>query len=227
MEKTMVLKPKYWFVTCAVTSLIGTSGSAFALDDFLPYTTTETGSRPEAVAIGDINNDGRNDVVLTTSYNSDPDNDYKVFVFTQNDDGTLSEPVKYATSGGYVNSPVTVNIADVNNDGLNDIIVGEKGKGIEVFYQNSTGDLSTGMVISTPFSLRIRTGDLNGDGLIDVAGIGWGGQEVGVFLQDDSGVLSFSDAYYAPHGGYDDLELGDVNNDGLTDIVVMSGQSYS
>jgi len=34
------------------------------------------GSWPQAVAIDDVNGDGRNDVVIVTSYNFDPDNDF-------------------------------------------------------------------------------------------------------------------------------------------------------
>jgi hypothetical protein len=200
---------------------------SYACVDFLPYEAIATGSWPEAVAIGDVNGDGRNDVILTTSYYNDPDNDYKLFVFIQDDSGALSTPVLYPTNGGYTNKPETVSIGDVNNDGLYDVIVGNDGTSIEIFHQTSSGDLSVSTVISTPYSLKIRAGDLNGDGLTDIAGIGWGGTEVGVFLQDSSGTLSLSGAYYAPHGGYDDLELGDVNGDDLTDIVVMSGQGYA
>ncbi|MET0067803.1 MAG: FG-GAP-like repeat-containing protein [Candidatus Thiodiazotropha sp.] len=223
----MILKSKIRMFVCTAASLTTAPAHLLAMDDFLPYQAIGIGSYPESVAIGDINNDGRNDVVLTTSYYFDPDNDFKLFVFSQADDGTLSAPLKYSTSGSYVSAPVSVDIADMNNDGLMDVIVGEKGAGIEVFYQDETGNLSSDSFLSTPFSLRIRAGDLNGDGLTDIAGIGWAGSDVGVFLQNSNGTLEFSDSYYAPHGGYDDLELGDVNNDGLTDIVVMSGQSYS
>jgi hypothetical protein len=39
---------------------------------FSPYVYFPTGSWPEAVAIGDVNGDGQNDMVMTTSFNSDP-----------------------------------------------------------------------------------------------------------------------------------------------------------
>jgi hypothetical protein len=203
------------------------AGTSYADIAMLPYQAVATGSHPEAVAIGDVTGDGKNDVVMTTSYYFDPDNDYKLFVFAQETSGALAAPVKYATNGGYSNAPMTVGIGDVNNDGRNDVVVGNKGTSIEVFLQDPTGALLPGRTVATPYSLKLRVGDLNGDGLMDVAGIGWGGTEVGVFLQDSGGSLSLSATYYAPHGGYDDLELGDVNNDGLTDIIVMSGQLYA
>jgi len=33
--------------------------------------------------------------------------------------------------------------------------------------------------------------------------------------------------YSAPHSGYDDLEVGDLNHDGLPYVAVMSGQTYA
>ncbi|MET0091080.1 MAG: FG-GAP-like repeat-containing protein [Candidatus Thiodiazotropha sp.] len=223
----MDIRTKSWIVASVATGLTAASSGVIAADDFSPYTATATGSQPEAVVIGDINNDGKNDVILTTSYANDPENDFKLFVFIQDDNGTLSPPVIYSTQASYVSRPTSVDIADLNSDGLMDVVVGETGSGIEIFYQDEAGELSTSTLITTPFSLRIRAGDLNGDGMSDLAGIGWSGSEAGVFLQNDNGTLDFSAGYFAPHGGYDDLELGDINNDGLTDIVVMSGQSYS
>lgn len=223
----MLTRNRSWLFMGAGVAALSLSGNVHATDVFLPYQATATGSHPEAVAIGDVNGDGRNDVVMTTSYNFDPANDYKLFVFTQGDTGTLSTPVIYATAGGYVNPPVSVAIGDLNNDGRNDVVVGEKSA-IEIFYQAADGTLQQpGTIISTPYSYQIRIGDLNGDGRADIAGIAWGGSEAGVFLQNSDGSIALSGAYYAPHGGYDDLELGDVNHDGLTDIVVMSGQAYA
>jgi hypothetical protein len=42
---------------------------------FQPYVATSVGSWPEAVAIGDLNGDLRNDVALVTSFYLDPPND--------------------------------------------------------------------------------------------------------------------------------------------------------
>jgi FG-GAP repeat len=41
------------------------------------------GSWPEAVAIGDVTGDGRNDVVMTTSFYFDDAHDYRLWVFAQ------------------------------------------------------------------------------------------------------------------------------------------------
>ena len=63
---------------------------------FKPYTATPVGSNAAAVAIGDLDGDGRNDVALLTSTcNTDPANDYMVHVFLQDIDGSLKPRVKY------------------------------------------------------------------------------------------------------------------------------------
>jgi len=209
--------------------LAGTYSFSFTVDPglFQNYLAFPTGSRPEAVAIGDVNGDGRNDVVMTTSFYFDAANDYKVFVFLQNADGTLAPPVKYATGGGYTCMAQTVAIGDVNHDGRNDVVIGNSGCGIEVFLQDSGGALGSGVSYPSVDSHKIRIADLNNDGLPDVLGIGWGTNTVSVWLQNATGTLESPVTYGVTHGGYDDLEVGDVNGDGLPDIVVMSGQLYA
>ncbi len=212
----------------ALFSACGGGGDGFVFIDntniFQNYTIVATGSYPEAIAIGDVNNDGRNDVVMTTWYSGDPVNDYKIFVFLQNADGTLAAPVKYATSASYTRRPSTVAIGDINNDGRNDVVIGYSGFGIEVFSQNGSGALNADVVYASADSNKIKIADLNNDGILDVVGIGWGTNTASVWLQNNGGTLEPAIIYTVTHGGYDDLDVGDVNNDGLTDIVVMSGQ---
>ena len=198
----------------------------------LTFTTDifSTGSYPEAVNIGDVNGDGRNDVVMTTSDNFDPDNDYRLFVFLQNESGKLESPVKYLTDGDYTKPPVTVAIGDINNDGRKDVVVGNSGKNIEVFLQDENGLLEPSVKYPTSNSGKIKTGDFNNDGLIDVVGTGSFTDSIEIFFQNKNGTLDPPVKYAITTNGRDidnDLDIGDVNNDGLTDIIVIGDRSSS
>jgi hypothetical protein len=194
-------------------------------DLYQPYQAIDVGSWPEAVAIGDVNNDNRKDVVMTTTFYSDPANDRCLFVFLQNSSGTLNAPIKYRLDpDGRAES---VSIGDINNDGLSDVVVGNHGRNLEILYQNASGTLEPGIYYNSTDTLSIKIGDFNGDGRGDVAGIGWGTNTAAVWLQNTAGTLNPPVTYSVTHGGYDELDAGDVNNDGLTDLVVMSGQGYT
>jgi serine protease AprX len=194
---------------------------------FQAYQATSVGSWPEAVAIGDVTGDGRNDVVMTTSFYFDPANDYRLFVFVQRADGTLAPPVSYATASTYTNRAESVAIGDITGDGRKDVVVGISGYGVQVFPQLAAGTLGSPATTATTNSLKIRLGQLDGDARLDVAGVGWGTNTVSVLLNDGNGGLRAPVTYPAQHGGYDDLEVADVTGDGRTDLVVMSGQSFA
>ncbi len=201
-------------------STVGTGAASF-----FPPVTILTGSWPEAVAIGDVTGDGRNDVIMTTSYDFDPANDYKVFLFAQNASGGLNTALTFTASG----HPTSVAIGDINGDGKNEVVIGNDRQNIEIFVQDGSGGLVSSAVFTTFNSSQVRIADLNHDGLLDVVGVGWGSsgdpatQVVEVFLQS-GGTLSSSGTYSVPNCGYNDLDVGDVNNDGLVDIVAMNGQ---
>ena len=179
------------------------------------------------MAIGDVNGDGRNDVVMTTSYYFDPADDFHLWVFLQTPDGTLSAPVSYATAATYNNGPDSVAIGDVTGDGKADVAVGIAGVGVQVFPQIAAGGLGSPTMYPSTNTGKIRLGQLNGDGRLDVAGVGWGTNSVDVLLNDGHGGLSAPVTFSAQHAGYEDLEVADVTGDGRDDIVVMSGQTYA
>jgi hypothetical protein len=194
---------------------------------FEPYVAYPTGSWPEAAAIGDVTGDRLSDVLLVTSYYFDPDSDYKLFVYRQQADGTLADPVKYTTGGTYPMPPRTVAVGDVNGDGRNDVVVGNGGAAVGVFYQNVSGTLDPVVLHSTIDSQCVRIADLDSDGRLDVVGAGWATGTVTVFRQQADGLLAAPLVYPAPHSGYDDLEVGDLDHDARADVAVMSGQLYA
>ena len=207
---------------------VTTKQSALTTSLFQPYVAYTTGSRPEAVAVGDLDGDGRTDVALLTSVASDPANDKMVHVFLQNTDGTLKPRVRYPVGG----RSISIDIGDVNGDGRADVVVGVDdvtNDRIGVLLQNATGTLDAVVAYPTPNANQVKIGDFNGDGRMDVASLSWGSNGTGldVFLQNATGTLAPPVTYAVTHGGYDELDAGDVNGDGRTDIVVMSGQLWA
>jgi hypothetical protein len=209
------------------TGAFATAAGATPPSLFQPYQAIPVGSWPDAVAIGDVNGDGRNDVVMTTSYHFDPANDFHLWVFLQQPDGTLAAPVSYATAATYSDGPDSVAVGDITGDGRADVVLGVDGVGVQVFPQLVSGGLGAPAMYVSGNTGKIRLGLLNGDGRLDVAGVGWGTNTVDVLLNDGQGGLSAPVAYSAQHAGYEDLEVADVTGDGRDDIVVMSGQTYA
>ena len=192
---------------------------------FQPYQATWVGSRPEAVAVGDVTGDGRNDVLMTTGYSATA-TDLRLWVFAQASDGTLLQPVSYATAATYGRRAGSIAVGDITGDGRNDVVLGIGGLGVQLFPQLASGSLGSPTMTATVDSNRIRLGQLDGDARLDVVGVGWGTDNVIVLLNDGNGGLRAPVTYAAQHDGSEDLEVADMTGDGRDDIVVMSGQGW-
>ena len=140
---------------------------------FYPYMSMPVGSSPQAVAIGDVNGDGKNDAVLTTGWRGDPE-DYHIFVFLQNSVGKLEPAVSYPAGNGR-----SIAIGDVTGDGKADIVV-TVTNGIGVLSQTPTGTLNPMVsyvprrVTTTTETYQLKLGDFNNDGRLDVVAMDWG-----------------------------------------------------
>ncbi|MDD5436568.1 MAG: FG-GAP-like repeat-containing protein, partial [Candidatus Omnitrophica bacterium] len=120
-----------------------------------------------------------------------------------------------------------VTIADIDDDGSNDVIVAtstysdpQNDNKLHIFKQNSANLLELAERYPTGSRTQsIDAGDLNNDGLTDIAVGNFGSNTLGAFLQNTSGTLDPM-AAYATLNGPDGVKIGDLNNDGLMDVAV-------
>ncbi|MBI4931637.1 MAG: VCBS repeat-containing protein [Bacteroidetes bacterium] len=206
-----------------IALVISTNALAQTPISFQTFQSYAIGSQPEIVAIGDLNNDNLNDVVLGTSasFPSDSLYDNKIFVFQQNASGILNPFVKY--DGRYIK---TIDVADVNNDLRNDVII-SFGDSIGILYQNSSGTLDPLLAYYSGTNTdAMKAGDLNSDGLTDIATGHWQSNYIRVFYQQTAGGFT-SSTYSITAAGYDEIEIADATGDGKNDVILMRGQTFS
>lgn len=192
----------------------------------LPTTLTTS-----AVAIADLNGDGHPDIVAAT-YDSNGNNG-AVLVFYQSasSPGTFATPVSFPAGA----QPQAVRVADVNGDGLPDLLVANLGpgtdgtgmSGVSVLLQDAAhpGNFLAPVTYATQSgAVDVAVGDLNGDGKPDlvVANLGPAPSgSVSVLLQNPVSPGTFGAATNYPGFGQPlSVAIADLNGDGRPDIAV-------
>jgi len=185
----------------------------------LPYTSSFSGG--VRVAVGDVNGDGAPDIITGSGPGA-----AQVKAFSGRDQSLLRSFLPYSGfSGG-----VFVAAGDVNGDGRDDIITGSDATGaphVKVFDGNTGVELASFFAYPVGFTggVRVAAGDVNGDGRADIiTGVGAGsGPHVKVFDGATGGQIRSFFAFDVAFAGGVFVASGDINSDGLADIIVGAG----
>lgn len=214
--------------------------------------TFAVGNKPTAVAVGDFGSaasalpDGIPDLVVVNSNVTPQGNTVGNFNLLLGDNhGGFTKFTGFGQniSGdfGVDLDPVSVAVADFNDDGRLDLVVADNGgTAVTVLMRRSDGgfnDNNPGGEYATGIHpVSVVVADFNGDGFPDIATANKGdsnGAEQGVTVLLNNPTVVPGNFFRAENGGFSTtfspvfLAVGDFNRDGKLDLVAASGNSNS
>jgi len=194
----------------------------------------QTDYGPGPVAVADVNNDGKPDVIVVNLCpfvgNGGCLMAGVIQVFLGNGDGTLQSPIASQTAG-FLGPPVSIAVADFDGDGIPDLaatfiaggFVSLADSGL-IFKGKGDGSFNFAFALSISGHdyepLDVAAGDFDGDGKIDLALIAsnWGN----VVIHKGNGDETFTpwSSFHIGHGR--ELTVADINGDGRLDIAATT-----
>jgi hypothetical protein len=182
------------------------------------------------IAVSDVNGDGKEDVMVAHSLGN-------AGVLLGNGDGTLQTEESFSTNGVYPGSLIA---ADLNHDGKPDMIMGVYNPGtghanVGVLLGNGDGSFQSIKLYDTNVNapsgaFPTVTGDVNGDGKLDVIGAldcpgACDTSPIVVMLGNGDGTLQKAQRFYSGgrnHTAVPGIALADFNGDSKPDIAVTN-----
>lgn len=157
----------------------------------------------------DINNDGLKDIIATKKA------DTNVLVYYLNQ-GNLTFGTEVAIEAGSA-IYTSVQVADFNNDGFNDIItIGDENNDVTLYMNNNLTFTPQVLLNYSFFDSDINVIDVDNDNDLDVAAVAL--NVFTLFTNDGNGNFT-SQTITSPTQDYFDMAVGDINNDGFDDVI--------
>jgi uncharacterized protein (TIGR03437 family) len=177
------------------------------------------GSR--ALAVGDFNADGKQDLAVANAGSGD------VSVLLGNGDGTFQSAISVPAQGGSVNTsetgPFSIAAGDLNRNGRQDLVIlFPQSDQVGVLLNNGDGSFQS--VVLRPVDKHphwVALGDFNGDGKLDIVTANTRANDISVLLGNGDG--SFQGGVTFPAGQRPTRGVvGHFHGPGRADLAILS-----
>lgn len=177
---------------------------------------------PESVGVGDVNNDGLNDLIVVNNSFSNLNKRNHVLIYEQDESANLflAAALEYTDSD---TSGRGLELVDLDGDDDLEIVIGYFGALSIINYQNS--EYVIHQAVGGEGNRVLESIDLNQDGFKDMVGLHTS-QGINIYMCNTEGSLVFDHVIDIPNAtGDDDIEVADLNGDAIEDLAVMNGGS--
>jgi FG-GAP-like repeat len=178
------------------------------------------------LAAGDLRGTGRADIIASS--------DTSVGVLLSRPNGMFQAPLFFRTG----NAPNKGTIADINGDGIEDLVVthfGSNGANVTVSFGNGKGGFGSAITTMVPSYISanpvgVTAGDFNHDGKADLAVFSNTAAQtvtMGIYYGNGDGTFNSGPQYTVGNGNYFERQViaADLNGDGNLDLVATCSTS--